>query len=227
MLARVWGFRAITLAFLLVGLVLVLGTLKRPLVLAVGSDAMGRIEQVTPEWTPRTHSKYFKLVFIYQLQGDRQETGYGQADANPPAVGQTLPIRVLRIGDIHLAEPRDPNMSGSGSCCVGLFMFVWFGLASLFALAAWWGPRAGRRLMRDGQVAEGTIVGKRLRSSGRSSGCQLLYQFAAEHGVQSAVQWVAAKAYGSFFEGQQVTVIYDALQPTRSTIYEASDYVVS
>jgi hypothetical protein len=219
--------RVVTLVFLLVGLVLVFGTLERPLVLAFGSDAMGRIEQVKPYRTPRTHSRYFRLVFTYQLQGQRQETGYGQADG-PPAVGQTLPIRVLRIGGIHLPEPRDPNMSGSGSCCVGLFVFAWFGFAALFAFAAWWGPLAARRLMRDGRVAAGTIVGKRTGSSGRSSRNQILYQFTtAEHGVQSAVQWVGANAYGSFWEGQQVTVVYDVLQPTRSTIYEASDYEVS
>jgi hypothetical protein len=128
-LARVWVMRVVTLPFLLVGLVLVLATLKRPLVLAFGSDAMGRIEQVKPYWTSRGHSKYFKLVFLYQLQGERQERGYAQVDLNPPAVGQTLPIRVLRIGDGHLAEPRDPNLSGSGPWLRGpvRVRLVWLG----------------------------------------------------------------------------------------------------
>ena len=227
-MARVWFARVVTLMFLLVGLVLVFGTLKRPLVLAFGSDGVGRIEQVKPAWRPHSHSRYFKLAFAYQIQGERQATGYGQVDASPPAVGQTLPIRVLRIGGIHLAEPRDPNMSGSGPCCVGLFVFAWFGFAALFAFAAWWGPVADRRLMRNGRAVAGTIVGKGRRSSGRSSRYQILYRFTtAEHGAQSAVQWVRANAYRSVCEGQRVTVIYDVLQPTRSTIYEASDYEVS
>jgi hypothetical protein len=226
-LARVWGIRLITLLFLLVGLFFIFVALETPLLLAFGSDATGRIEQVKPGRTGRSGSRLFDLVFTYQLPGERRQTGHGWArGAKSPAVGQAMPIRVLRIGGIHLAEQRD-RMSGSGSCCMGLFVFVWLGLAALFAIAAWRGPVIARSLIRDGQVAAGTIVGKRLRSSGRSSRYQLLYQFPAEGGVQSAVQWVAANAYGSFWEGQPVTVVYDALQPTRSTIYEASDYEVS
>lgn len=224
-LARVWAMRLFNLPFLLGGLFFIFVTLETPLLLPCGSNATGRIEQVNPY---RTRGGSFNLVFSYQLPGERRQTGRGWANgAKPPAVGQTLPIRVLRIGGIHLAEQRQ-GMSASGSCCMGLFLFVWFGFVGVFVFAAWWGPVAARRLMRDGRVAAGTIVGIRRRSSGRGSGYQILYQFTtAEHGVQSAVQWVRANAYGSFWEGQPVIVIYDALQPVRSTVYEASDYEVS
>lgn len=230
-----WG-RVVTIPFLLVGLFLVFVTLQTPLTTAFGSDAVGRVEQVTPHRGrgragPHPDPRRFDLVFTYQHPGDAPQPGNGLIDtggAKPPTVGQALPIRVLRIGEIHLTELRAGNPGASGSCCVGLFVFVWCGFAVLFALAAWWGPVAASALVRDGRAVAGTVIGKRRRSTGRSGRYEILYQFTtAEHTTQSAVQWVGTNAYGSFWEGQTVTVIYDERRPTRSTIYEASDYEVT
>lgn len=232
----VWVPRVAVLPFILAGLFALLATLKSPLTFALGSNTAGRVTQVTPHWSRGRVGRHlepqrFDLVFTYQLPGDAPQTGDGVIDtagAKPPTVGQPVPIRVLRIGDVHLTELPSGNSGVSGSCCVMLFMLVWCGFVTLFAAAAWMGPVAARALVRDGTAVAGTVVGKRKRTTGKSRGYDIVYQFTTAEGTaESAVQWVSNTAGNGYSEGQAVTVLYDPRRPSRSTIYEASDYEVS
>jgi hypothetical protein len=224
----------VTLLFLLAGVFGILAVLKPPVVLAFGGNAVGRVEEVTPSRGGRTghpDPHRFNLVFTYQLPGDAPQTENGLIDtggAKPPAVGQTVRIRVLRIGGVQLAELRDGNPRASGYLCAGLFLFVWCGGVALFTLAVWLAPLAARALVRDGTAAAGTVMGTRRRWWSRTNRCEILYRFTtAERQEQSAFQFAASNACDAFWEGQTVTVIYDVRQPARSTIYEASDYEVA
>lgn len=229
-LLSVWVLRLVTLPFVLTGLFAIFTVLKTPITLAFGTGTVGRVEQAKPHRGRHPDPQRFDLEFTYQLPGKIQQTGRGQIDtggAKPPTPGQTLPIRVLPIGGVDLAELRDGNPGASGWVCAGLFVFVWCGFVALFALGAWLVPVRARALARDGTATIGVVIGTRRRRAGRTNRCEILYRFTTIEGeARSAVQFAATKACDAFWEGQSVTVIYDAARPARSSIYEASDYEV-
>jgi hypothetical protein len=226
---RVWLLRLATLPFVAGAAFLIFKVVESPLTLALGHDAVGRIQEVRPYW-PGANDSRFDVTFTYDV-GDRvRDTGYGRIDSGgvaPPLVGQTLPIRTLVAGPFRRAELRDGAGGASGLVCVGLFATVWCGSVAVFTAVAWLAPVFDRRLVRDGNVAIGTVSEKRERKSGRNVYREILYRFQAhDDAEQSGVSRVSPEVFERSSAGDRVTVIFRPSDPSRSTLYEASNYEV-
>jgi hypothetical protein len=218
----------ITLPFLAVVILLVVGLLKTPVTLMLGNDVTGRVDEVRP--SRRAGANRFDVVYSYTLSDGPAATGSGTIDtggAPPPAPGQTVPLRVLRIGSFHRAELRNRNVAITGYVCGGLFVLVWGGFIVLFTIGAWFGPRAERHLIRNGDVTEGIIAEKRQVPGRRYVQYEVLYRFRTRNNEdRSGILPVTAAAYAQMSEGQTVTVFYHPSKPGLSRLYNNSDFAI-
>lgn len=221
---RVLFFRLATLPFLAAAAFLLFKLLESPLTFTLGHDATGRIQDVRPYWRG-ADGRRFDITFTYDAADGMHETGYGRIDtggAPPPPVGESLPIRALVLGSFHRAELRDSDAGVSGLVCGGLFATVWCGGVAIFSAVAWLGPVFTRRMLRDGNVATGTVTGKRERKSR-----EIFYKFRAHDGAErSGTSQVSAALFEQLRAGEAVIVIYHPFRPARSTLYEASDFEI-
>jgi hypothetical protein len=133
-------------------------------------------------------------------------------DGRPLEVGSELAVRYL---------PDDPAESWVRGYEPGVFP-SWVAVA----LAAVLGGSAlsliplligQRRLLRDGRVAEGRVIGSKKKNAGHGTYYEVQYQYWILSGAVRTVKRQASKA-----PGQSVTVLYDREKPGRMQVYPLS-----
>jgi hypothetical protein len=132
---RIGLAKLISIAFILVGICVLVQLFAEHLTLSSGNDTVGRVTNVTP--VHRRSGRVFNVSFTYTDSTDDIIRGDNAFMEWAPIVGQDFPIRISSFGPFHFAVPRGNKSSASGFICPAVFMCGWCGLALLFAIFIW------------------------------------------------------------------------------------------
>ena len=134
----------------------------------------------------------------------------------PLLLGAAFQIVTVMTGDRSASR-------GTG----GVFATAWCGVFATFTAFGWLGPMFQRRLIRDGNAVVGTVSSKRRGPRGRCWFYEISYQFKTGDDAEgTGIANVAENLFERLREHQTVLVFYQPFKPSRSVLYDDSDYEI-
>jgi Protein of unknown function (DUF3592) len=167
-----------------------------------------------------SHNAYYlRYYYTYSGQQVLAEQQVPLAAYNHTKIGEEVPTRVLRFGSWDVSKLDVPR--ADGNWIYSLILCGIFGTAAVVTAVS---AARKRRLVREGAVAAGEIIGLRARR-GRSTTYHARYRFTASDGTNHGKQQkVRSSVYNTLSVGTPVTVLYDPANLKRSLAYECCDY---
>lgn len=188
--------------------------------------------------TPRERGPFYALHLAYRYGGSEYTRAVHVAPEEAAArkEGDIVAVQLLpeRPDAASLFYPQYPRKFVTAASALFTVLPLAFLVKGLWDLLV--APWKLRRLLRQGDVAAGVIVGRR-EIAGRAAAVKLTYAFdvpqqdtgewSSEAVRVQTSMWVPGTGARSAKVGDIVTVFYDPWRPKKSVVYECADYRIT
>ena len=229
-----WFLRLFMLPHTIIGLGMLASALYLPLLIVFGTDAPGKIDDLT--LSSHRGKISYNVRYSYVVNGVAHPNAFTVSEEEFAGLreGQPCPVRILPILPKTLPQPRGMREAWKAELGFLAIAAFWNGCLSVFIWITWIAPWRAKQLVKWGEPVPGTILSKH-EIRGKGTSYKISYYFTAHisHAADgfeiyarslSGSMDVSKSDYDAAYEGQPVTVLMSPARPSRSIVYEYSEY---